>query len=323
MDTLSPDRGVLEQELRQQGGLMKIALQIEKITPDDPGAQIAWIQKAKARGASLLLVEPVGAEAVASLLSKTRDEGIPVVLLRRSLKVEGKPLPVVTHLPFQPQARELVLMAVEDCKLGDVPLDGGALIASSEFLTDSHAEARAAAMRAALKEAGVTRIESVTYKETEVDAQHAIGDFLTGSPSISIVVSEDQGMTGAYMAREDDKEHRRYAVIGSVGIGKFINVIARTEYSAYVDRNMKRLGRQALQVVQDVLAGKSVPDQTEIPYIFQRTKPMWVTNRPSAEPADKLMELSKPAIEASAPGNTATAPADSAKDKDEAKSPPK
>ena len=264
------DRDLLEQVAREQAGLAHVFFQVHKVSPREPAEQANWVRGAKARGASALIVEPLGGEELARALGQVRDEGIPVVLIGRSVPTGSKPFPVVTHPSFTGPARDLVQAAVDAARAAKLPEDGGAVLLVNTY-KDDQSDERVAELRAALQGVNVPLLATISFEAGGAAAQKAAEDALKAHPKLSIILAEeDQGLIGAAQTRDARKDAPRFILCGVLAATKDMGPNVLTLCDAYVDRNTKQLGSKAFQAALALTDGKPVPDRIEVPYEFER-----------------------------------------------------
>jgi ABC-type sugar transport system substrate-binding protein len=294
-DEPTTDREFLEQEFRTQAGLGHVFFQIKKVSAKS-AAQAEWVRGAKARGASALIVEPLGGEDLAQALEQVREEGIPVVLIGQPVNAGAKPFTLVTHPSFTQPARELMQAATEDVKAAKLPDHGGAVILTNSF-KDPQSEERLAELTAALKGANVPLLDTVTFHAGGDAAKKAAAEALKAHPQLNILLAEeDQGFIGASLAKDELKDSRNVILCGTLASSKDLNISAVTQSAAYVDRNTKRVGRLAFKAALDLVEGKSVPNPIMVDYEVHRIPP-----HPSREAMPKKdLEGRRPAAPAGA-----------------------
>lgn len=282
----TPERKVWAAVLRLEAGIAKAGFRSSALQPDDPPAREAeLIRAAASRGATVLIVEPTDAPAVAEALAQVQSQGTSVLLLGRPLTVSGKVLPMVAPEPSAGSARKMVDAAVAAAKAAKCPDDGKALIVVPKPADMDTADERDA-LQTALKAAGVEHVETVEFDGTGDGAFKAISERLKADPKISIILTTSgDAYAAAGNAKDALKATRPVIVAGFTEID--INVSAATleRGAAVVDRNVIKTVRKAFQLALALSRGETVPERTEIPPTVRE-----FASTDAAAPAEKPAE---------------------------------
>jgi ribose transport system substrate-binding protein len=283
----TPDAQVWLQIAMREAGKGKAIFRVSKLNPGDPpGRQAELIREAAARGASALVVEPADAPEVADALGAVQAQGVPVVVLDRSVPGTGKPFPLFTFPPFRDSARKLVQAVVEDAKLAKRSEKGPALLLVNGR-KDTHTDDRAAALKAALHEAGVTLLDTLVFDGIGTNALKSLQAALDSHPEVNMVVfDEDQGAAGCFTLHLESHDKYTINIAGYVSFENNVNMASQASFSAVVDRNVQGLVRQAVQAALSLIQGQTVPARTEVELPFFRSRP-----KTSPEQAEEKREM--------------------------------
>ncbi len=252
---------------RVQAGLDTIRVQVA-----DPSttSQAELVRKSlQAKPASILIEAPAEPDAeLAAAAAEARAKGIAVVALGRSLggpsDGPGREI-VVAPRPFADSAREIVELAVRNAGTGKVDPKSGAVILA-ETPGDPLAGDRIAALRDALKAAGVAEVEELrTGRDTEA-AQALLRDFLKAHPGANLVVAADGvGVQIAEDVAGTLPDDRAYVIAGySADESGCRSQVQVGEYAAIGVYAPDRLVRKGVNVAAKLLRGETVADRVEI-----------------------------------------------------------
>jgi ABC-type sugar transport system substrate-binding protein len=251
-----------------------MVLEVQVLGPKDPPSKQAdQVREAVAKGSSALIVVVADAKAVAPALVEARGKGVPVVLLSRPVKVEGKPFPLVAVAPFEPSARELVgtaLSVAKDRGLGDAP----ALLVVKDP-PDEHTEARVAATKAALAEAKVPLRKAIRINAYPQEAADLIVEELKARPDVSMILAdEDQGFSGIDTALFQLGLERPPAMGAFVYDPKFITQVKMGNGAALVNRRVQAMAARAVRAAVSLIEGKPLPDLVLQPEVVRASDPV-------------------------------------------------
>ena len=271
---------VMKNSARSQAGMDKVRLQIAIAGENStPGTQADLVRKAIARNPLAIIVEP-SAPADTDLsraVAEASDRGIIVVLVARSFVVkmpeEGKSAGTspsrrtiirVVNEPFTTAARALVSAAVNNARNAKLAVDGGAVILIDEA-SDPQVEDRARALAAALRDAGVTKINEVRYASDSNLGEKKLGELLEADRKACIVLAADNSSTRAAYAMANKKgEERPYVLAGFTLDESDVGMTRMGEYAAIAAFSEDRLIRKAITTAAEVAAGQKIPEQVEI-----------------------------------------------------------
>jgi D-xylose transport system substrate-binding protein len=267
---------VWEQVARTEAGLATAIFELRRPESGEPATrQGELVREAAGRGASALIVVAENAQAIAPALAEARDRGVPIVLLDRPVDVPGRPLPLVTCPPFDASARALVKAAMEEAKAWQLSPQGPALILVNSR-GDAHTEARVAALKAALEDAGVTQLDAVHFgfgvpRPLVSQVEKTVVDACEAHPELAMVLADDDlGITGAEIARESLGSKGRFALVGFTANPKNRDLVRVRACAALVDVNVVGIARQAVRTALQLIRGETVGDRIEVPFQTHR-----------------------------------------------------
>lgn len=257
-----PEANVWEQAARLEAAQEKVVLEV---IAEPAARQADAIREALNRGVAALMVVPADPKAIAPALAEARDQGLPIVLLDRSVPVEGKPLPTVVFPPVERAAVQVVDAASEDARAAGFPADGPALIManSPDAAGDSP---RVAALRQAAEAAKIKVLPIVRFAGYINEATAALRAVLKEHPEVAMVLTEeDMAAQAAVSVRFDlPEDRRRFVVAGFVANEQTLDMMKFNICSGLVDRRLQEFSRRALHAALDLARGQSVPDRIEI-----------------------------------------------------------
>ncbi len=257
---------IWEQDARRHGVQTQSLVEIFRPSPDDPPTKEAeLIRDAVARGISALVVLPNGDPSVVTALKEARDANVPIVLLDRDAKLDGKPVPKVAYTTEEETAQKLVAAAVEDARSLGFPADGPAQILVNGP-HDDHDRERIAALHKAFEDKGVRVLPDVAFSGLIEEGRQAMARALESHPEIAIVVAtENHSLVGAAKFRNKLDHKKRRFVIAGYSHEKITFDLARYNVAAgVVDRNVHEPVVRAYDAALALIRGETVPDRIEV-----------------------------------------------------------
>jgi len=241
------------------------------------------VRKAIARNPLALIVEP--ADPADSELAKSvieaRDRGLPVVVVGRPLagshpvpaqasgsgKAAGPAVgPLVQVVPelFARSASPLVEAAIRNARNAKLSPAGGAILVINTA-GDTLFEDRALALRAALRNAGVTTIEELRFAGKAEDAQAELLALLRVNRKPVMVLGTDLlGVSAALHVTGDSGEDRPFVIAGYSSDDGLANMVMAGEYAALAIYNPEKLICKAITTAVAAARGEKLPDRVEL-----------------------------------------------------------
>jgi ABC-type sugar transport system substrate-binding protein len=276
MPRIEADVETLKSTTRLQAGIDKIRVQVTAPPVEAPAsAQAELVRKVVERKPPALVIEapkdpvPELIEAVA----EARKAGIPVVAVGYPLgesksseasSSSARPIVLATHKDFKPSVRIVVADAMRCARNGEIAPDSGAVILVDETV-DSLVRARADAIRDALKEAGVKKIEELPFARSIKAAKQKLIEYLKAHKETTMVFATDAGgIAAADDATEILKKDHRYVIAGFSDNEAARNQVQMGEYAAIAVFSIDRLLRRGVNIASSLMRGVEVPDRVEI-----------------------------------------------------------
>ncbi|WP_165250900.1 substrate-binding domain-containing protein [Paludisphaera soli] len=264
---LEADLDFVKGAARIQAGLDTI-----RVLVADPSAtsQAELVRQGLKRAPGYLLVEaPAEPDAeLAAAVGEARAKGVAIVALGRSLGgPEGGPGReiVVAPRPFAESAKEIVGLAVRNAGNGKVDPKSGAVILA-ETPSDPLIGDRIAALKDALKAAGVAEVGELRTGRDSEAAQAALLDFLKAHPGTNLVIAADG--VGVQLAEDVAgavQDDRAFVIAGySPDESGSRSQVQVGEYAAIGIYAPDRLVRKGINVAAKLLRGEKVADRVEI-----------------------------------------------------------
>ncbi len=250
-----------------------------------PRSQAELVRQAIARHPQpqALIVEPANPADpdLARAIQEARAAKVPVVLVGRPLSVSAGaqgassgPSPIlVTPPPFAESARDLVAAAIRNAKNANLKPEGGAIFLVSTggdaFLPD-----RVAAIRDALKAAGVNAIQEVRFAPNSQIIRKLLIERLKADPKPALVFSFDYlGATGSNEAVRDIAQERPFIQAGYTSEDHLLRMADAGEFAALGQYVPTRLIRKAVSVAVSVARKQEVPNPVVIPIVIHESQP--------------------------------------------------
>ncbi len=278
------DSEALKTTARAQAGRDKTRILIAVTGgTDSPGTEADLVRKAIARNPLALIVEP--ADPADSELAKSvieaRDRGLPVVVVGRPLagshpvpaqasgsgKTAGPAVgPLVQVVPelFARSASPLVEAAIRNARNAKLSPAGGAILVINTA-GDTLFEDRALALRAALRNAGITTIEELRFAGKADDAQAELLALLRANREPVMVLGTDLlGVSAALHVTGDSGEDRPFVIAGYSSDDGLANMVMAGEYAALAIYNPEKLICKAITTAVAAARGEKLPDRVEL-----------------------------------------------------------
>jgi ABC-type sugar transport system substrate-binding protein len=219
-----------------------------------------------ARGVNSIVVAPLSADASVPALKKARDAGITVVTYGTSVKGD-------------------VAQATVTSSDRDIGIGTGQ--AATEFLkklgNGKKVKIGTLAFKALLPEQSNARVEgflSVVSDQVDIVTQQdawlaekalaVASDMLTANPDIQVIYSANEGGTiGAVQAVKKAGLEGKVFVFGTDGSEQLANMLLDKDnvLQATTAQQPLEVGKQAIEVAQNLLAGKSVETKINVPVL--------------------------------------------------------
>jgi ABC-type sugar transport system substrate-binding protein len=271
------DRLYLEQFLRRDAGIKKLAFRSvkpEKPEPMSPAALAQAIRAATARGAGAVIVEPIDAPEVRQALGEAEAKGVGIVLLDVAIPSSspGKSYPRLTFKGFAEGGKKLVEAAIEEAKLLGFPADGTIVVVRNPQ-KDAYSDQRFDSLISALKSTG-RKFEVVSVKAENNQSENVSAFLNTHPDTIALLYDEDYSLAAAHDARRKwvDAGHREIVVAGYTACDNRLDIMVKGKSAALVDRNVEGYTRKALKLALDQIEGKPVPELLEVEMPFTRNR---------------------------------------------------
>ena len=250
-----------------------------------PKSQAELVRQAIARHPQpqALIVEPAN-PADPDLAKAIQEAGaakVPVVLVGRPLSggagaqgASSGPSPIlVTPPPFAESARELVAAAIRNAKNANLDPKAGAIFLVSTggdtFLPD-----RVAAIREALKAAGIHAIQEIRFTPDSQVARKLLTERLKADPKPALVFSFDyMGATGSNEAARDVAQERPFIQAGYASEDNLMRLASAGEFAALGYYLPSRLIRKAVSVAVALALKQEVPNPVVIPIAIHESPP--------------------------------------------------
>jgi ABC-type sugar transport system substrate-binding protein len=165
---------------------------------------------------------------------------------------------------FPLSARQLVDSAINNAKNAKLPIEG-AVVLVTDTASDILVEDRAEALRAALRDAGVTAIEELHFARDDDAAKKKVAELLKTNPKPGMVFSTDKAaLTASYNAMEDLGGDRTYIVAGYSSDESGANMARAGEFAAVAIFSAERLIRKAITTAALAAGGQKFSERVEL-----------------------------------------------------------
>jgi ABC-type sugar transport system substrate-binding protein len=292
---------------RTQAGLDKVRLRPQVLgDADPPSKQVELVREAVARHPLALIIEPADPSdtRMAEAIQKARAGGIPVVLLNRPLATKasnvdavkttdsarkesqapagavatspsGTPesagsasLVLVAPPPFAPLARQLVASAIRNATNAQLDPKSGAVLLVNQT-GDLFNGDRIAGIRSALKDAGITSVEEISFSKSAEAGAALLKQKLTTNPKPVLVFATDGlSTTAARQVMAQLIPDRLYVQAAFASDGNLSDMIRIADFAAVAGYAPNRVLRKAITTAVSLSQGRSVPARVEIPVEF-------------------------------------------------------
>jgi hypothetical protein len=254
---------------------------------DSPGTQAELVRKAVNRNSLALVVEPVDPadSELAQAVTEAREQGLPVVIMGRpltglphsSIAPPGSPKtagPAIGSLvnvvpeDFASSARPIVEAAIRNARNAKLSPEAAVLMVNASV--DRLAEDRAAGLREALRNAGITAVEQLPITADTATAKADLIALLRANRKPSMVLATDlTGLTAAALATAVLGDDHLYVVGGYSWEDALASAVNGGEYAAIAVFSMDRLVARAVKTAVAASRGERLPDrvQLEVPVL--------------------------------------------------------
>jgi ABC-type sugar transport system substrate-binding protein len=276
MPRIEPDVETLRSTTRLQAGMDKVRVQLTAPPESAPAvAQAELVREAVARKPPALVIEAPSdpAPELLQAADEARKAGIPLVAVGHQLGEtkpadasagQARPPVFVTQKEFLPPVRVIVADAMRAARNGGLEPDSGAVVLVDETV-DSLVRARADAILAALKEAGVKKIEELPFARSIKAGKEKLIEYLKAHKETSMVFAAD---AGGVIAADDAtavlKTDHRFVIAGFSDSEASRNQVLMNEYAGIVVFSIDRLLRRGVNVASVLMRGGEVADRVEI-----------------------------------------------------------
>jgi ABC-type sugar transport system substrate-binding protein len=275
---------------RTQAGFDKVRLHIidPRESPDSPGKtaatpqnQAQLVRAAVARHPHALVVEPADPAdpALAQAIEEAGNAHVPVVLVGRPLTGLSQPAApplaaptssviLVAPPPFAESAKQLVASAIRNAKNAKLnPQDGAFLLINTSG--DALIPQRVAAIRDALKAAGITTLEEIPFSRDAQVGYKLLTDRLQANKKPPLVFSVDFNSSAAsnHVASELAQD-RPFVQAAYTSDDNLIRMTKMGELAAAVEFVPTRMLRKAISTAVSLAQGRDVSSRVEIPVVF-------------------------------------------------------
>jgi ABC-type sugar transport system substrate-binding protein len=251
--------------------------------PTTPKDQAALVREAVARHPQALIVEPADPadRDLAKAVEEAQAAKVPVILLGRPLSgvatnpagSTATPMILVAPQPFADSARQLVAAAIRNAKNAKLKPEGGAILLINTA-ADPFAPDRVAAIRDALKAAGINAIDEVRFAKDSQLAEKLLTDRLKADPKPAMVFSVDFLSTSASNATvERIAQERPYIQAGYTQDDSQLRMARVGEFAALGQYLPNRLTRKAISTAVAVALKHEVHSPVEIPIVVHESPP--------------------------------------------------
>lgn len=257
-----PEVAYYETYLRAYSSRENVILAVEH---SEPGRQDEAIETLTMEPLSALLVVPDPEKPPIETLKKLRGEGLPVVVVGRSIEIEP-PIPTVKLQPLKVPSAKIVEALLEDVKKAGFADDAPAVILKARHMRVSGRE-RAEAFRQALESASRTVLPDVPFEASDpTNATEAIQAVRKEHEDLAMILSiEEQGVLGAVeVSRSQPEGEKPVAVGGYFEMRELLNSPLDPMISAVGDLDHRKVCEKAVQTGLQLARGETAPTLSEI-----------------------------------------------------------
>jgi ABC-type sugar transport system substrate-binding protein len=237
------------------------------------------VREAIDRHAMALIIEPADPadQALSERIGEARAAGIPVVLLDRDLSTTEPrsprtstgskpvaPLIVVGPEPFAATARQLVAAAMRNAVNSKLKPEAGAFILINSA-ADSLVQDRNAAIREALKAAGINAITEVRFAGDAQTGAMLLTERLQADPKPPMVFSVDStSTTAAGETINEIIEDRPFVLAGYTADESLVKLAATGRFAALAEFAPARVIRRAVTTALAASQGQNVTSRVNV-----------------------------------------------------------
>jgi hypothetical protein len=267
-------------------------------TPKD---QARLVREAVAKHPGALVVEPADPadRELAQAIREARAAKLPVILLGRAMTAEAEvpagspaaPVILVAPSPFGDSARQLVASAIRNAKNANLKLEGGAILLINTAC-DLLAGARVAAIRDALKAAGITTVEEIRFaRETQAASKALIARFKSGSQAVLVFSVDNQGAMASNEAAVSLGSERPFIQAAYTSEENLLRMVPVGEFAALATYIPTKLVRRAVTTAIAAAQGRDVRGPVELPIEVKDSPPK--TGAPRLQSQSKTLKKAK------------------------------
>jgi ABC-type sugar transport system substrate-binding protein len=289
---------------RTQAGIDKVRLRAKVLGDADlPSHQVELVREAIARHPLALIVEPAEPcdTRMAEVLQKAQGDGIPVVLVNRPLaatspnasaatatddatknsnvptnatgparsampeSADSRLLVLVAPPSFTQSARQLVASTIRNAKNAHLDPHGGAVLLANKFV-DPFTHERSIAIRNALKDAGITTVEELSFsKSADLGAKLLKEKLTTNSKLVLVFAIDGLGTSAARLAMSELIPDRLFVQSAFASDGNFADMTRAGDFAAVAAFAPNRVIRKAITTAVSLSQGRDVPARVEVP----------------------------------------------------------
>jgi ABC-type sugar transport system substrate-binding protein len=282
---------------RTQAGIDTVRLRPKLLGDADlPSHQVELVSEAIARHPLALIVEPSDPSdtRMAEVLQKAQGDGIPVVLVNRPLIAtssnasaarnssvptnaagqapSGMPdsprsrlLVLVAPPSFTQSARQLVASTIRNAKNAQLDPHGGAVLLANKFV-DPFAHERSTAIRDALKDAGITTVEEISFsKSADLGAKLLKEKLATNSKLVLVFAIDGLSTSAARLAMSELIPDRLFVQAAFASDGNYADMTRVGDFAAVAAFAPNRVIRKAITTAVSLSQGHDMPARIEVP----------------------------------------------------------
>ena len=245
--------------------------------------QATLVRDAIARHPQALIVEPgdTADRDLAKAVQEAQAAKVPVILVGRPMAGGASnpgastttPMILVVPQSFADSARQLVAAAIRNAKNAKLNPEGGAILlidtAADPFIPD-----RVAAIRDALKAAGIHAIDEIRFAKDSAIAQKLLTDRLKADPKPTMVFSVDFPAASASNAAVGEiAQERPFIQAGYTQDENQLRMARMGEFAALGQYTPNRLVRKAVSTAVAIALKQEVHNRVEILIVIHESPP--------------------------------------------------